>query len=207
MITSKQIRAARVYLDWTADDLASAAGIHVRTILNIENSNHIPRPENLAAIKEAMEKAGIDFLPDNGIRPRSDLLRVFEGGDPYMQLNEDIWLTLKDRDGEVLFAFVNNELSAPEVLDIEKRMRNSGIKFRSLIQQGTKFIYPAKEYRALESDDFHNNTVVIYADKVAFMINGNEKCFIFRDQSLADTMTKMFNTLWKKHKMPVANAI
>ncbi len=196
------MRAARVFLDWTIDDLSASSGVHAQTIVKIENADARPQKRIEEKLRSALERAGIDFLPDEGVRPRRDLLRVIEGVDPYMQLNEDIWLTLKEKRGEVLFAFVDNGLSPPEVLEIENRMRQDGIEFRSLIQEGGKINYPAREYRCLDSEDFQNNSLVIYADKVAFMINGNEKCFLIRNEILAETMRKMFNALWKKHKAP-----
>ena len=58
---SAQIRAARGLLDWSRDDLARAAGVATRTIANLERGEHEPRPETVAALRAALETAGVRF--------------------------------------------------------------------------------------------------------------------------------------------------
>ncbi len=64
MIDSKQIRAARASLGWTIDTLASKAGLNRRTVIRIEakNSEISPSQKTLQAIKNALERAGIEFI-------------------------------------------------------------------------------------------------------------------------------------------------
>lgn len=74
MITSAQIRAARVALGWTAADLGISAGLASRTILRVEASDGVPQTttQTMAKIMRALESAGIEFIgtPDDapGIR-------------------------------------------------------------------------------------------------------------------------------------------
>ena len=68
-------RAARVLLDWTQPDLAEASGLTRATVANFERGAHIPHPNNRQAIREALEQAGIEFLPETktkgpGLRTR-----------------------------------------------------------------------------------------------------------------------------------------
>src|SRR5579872_2462598 len=62
-INTAQVRAARVLLDWTQVDLAKAAKISLPTVKRYEAGTRTPIPTMLAAIRCALEDAGIDFIP------------------------------------------------------------------------------------------------------------------------------------------------
>ena len=65
-ITSSQVRAARALLGWTLDQLIAASGVPKRTLIRFENSDGVPRPTTVAAIRTAIEAAGVEFIPENG---------------------------------------------------------------------------------------------------------------------------------------------
>ena len=67
-ISSAQVRAARALLRWTALDLASASRVGVATIRRTEviDGEIGVTAANEAAIRQALEKAGIDFIDENG---------------------------------------------------------------------------------------------------------------------------------------------
>ena len=56
-----QCRAARGWLDWSQEDLASAAGVSLSTVRDFEKGRRIPIPATLAAMRAALEKQGIGF--------------------------------------------------------------------------------------------------------------------------------------------------
>lgn len=64
MISSDQIRAARAFLRWSADDLAKVSGVGVATIRRIELSSGAPtcNVKTLESLRVALESAGIEFL-------------------------------------------------------------------------------------------------------------------------------------------------
>jgi transcriptional regulator with XRE-family HTH domain len=64
-----QARAARGLLDWARDDLADRCGVAVRTILRFEAGGSETRPATLAAIRAALEAAGVEFIAENGGGP------------------------------------------------------------------------------------------------------------------------------------------
>lgn len=67
-ITGGQIAAALALLRMSQAELAVAANISVPTIGRMIGSNGpVPGiPNNVAAIKAALETAGVEFIPENG---------------------------------------------------------------------------------------------------------------------------------------------
>jgi len=68
MIVGAQIRAARALVRWTVEELAKAAQVGVMTVRRAEASDGPPSmlPNNMAAIRAALEAAGVEFIPENG---------------------------------------------------------------------------------------------------------------------------------------------
>ena len=62
MITAAQIRAARGLLKWTQAALASKSGLSIVTLNMIESETVQPRKGSLAAIRQALEKGGVEFI-------------------------------------------------------------------------------------------------------------------------------------------------
>lgn len=71
MITGSQIRAARTALRWNVDTLSSKSQVSIRTIKRIETEQGVPNSTaaNVAAIKTALETAGIEFIGTPDDRP------------------------------------------------------------------------------------------------------------------------------------------
>jgi transcriptional regulator with XRE-family HTH domain len=63
-ITPAQSRAARGLLDWSQGHLASLSNLSESTVRDFEKGRRLPGPNNLAAIRAALESAGIIFLAD-----------------------------------------------------------------------------------------------------------------------------------------------
>ena len=63
-MTREQSRAARGWLDWGQQELASAAGVSLSTVRDFEKGRRDPIPATLAAMRAALEAQGIAFLND-----------------------------------------------------------------------------------------------------------------------------------------------
>ncbi|RDD62887.1 helix-turn-helix transcriptional regulator [Ferruginivarius sediminum] len=61
-LTPEQCRAARVFLRISQKQLADAAGVSVRTISHFEAGDRTPVRATVAALRRALEDAGIEFL-------------------------------------------------------------------------------------------------------------------------------------------------
>lgn len=68
MIAPEQIRAARGMLKWSARKLAEETGISLPTVQRMERDGGLDNTlnKNVVAVQKALEKAGIEFLPENG---------------------------------------------------------------------------------------------------------------------------------------------
>jgi transcriptional regulator with XRE-family HTH domain len=69
-ISIRQIKAARSLLGWSQDDLAEHSGVSKPTIGRLESIDTDDpvggRPETGEALVAALEKAGVEFIPENG---------------------------------------------------------------------------------------------------------------------------------------------
>ena len=71
MVTIKQIKAARALLGWSQEDLAEHSAISEPTIARLESADGpiAGRPNTAEKIRAALERAGIDFIDENGGGP------------------------------------------------------------------------------------------------------------------------------------------
>lgn len=53
-------------LDWSREELARQAGLSDRTITDFERGARDPHDNNKRSIREAFERAGLEFIPENG---------------------------------------------------------------------------------------------------------------------------------------------
>ena len=68
-ISPAQSRAARGLLDWSRDQLADSSGAAKRTIVRFEAADGETRETTCAAIRTALEAAGVEFIEENGGGP------------------------------------------------------------------------------------------------------------------------------------------
>jgi DNA-binding XRE family transcriptional regulator len=202
MISKEQIKAARAMLDWSQKTLAERCdGVSEPTIKLIESGKVNSTDATLSAIKRTFEDSGIEFIQQNGVRMRDDLLTVIEKMDQsdniYLQLLDDIYYTMKGRYGEILWSFIDESVSNQDVVDRESMIRRAGNTVRSLVRYGdTHLTYPLDEYRYLPKGYFLNNPCVVYGDKFAVVLNNEQKVLIIRDGSVADLKRKEFEIIW-----------
>lgn len=56
-------------LGWTQTQLSEAASVARQTVVDFERGARTPYPNNLAAIRTALEAAGVEFIEENGGGP------------------------------------------------------------------------------------------------------------------------------------------
>ena len=68
-ITGAQCRAGRALLGWSQDDLVKASKVTKSTVANFEAGKRSPYDRTLADVRAALEKAGVEFIAENGGDP------------------------------------------------------------------------------------------------------------------------------------------
>lgn len=63
-----QCKMARAAVGWGVRQLAKEAGVSVDTVSRLERGEEL-QPRTLAAIRAALEAAGVEFIPQNGGGP------------------------------------------------------------------------------------------------------------------------------------------
>lgn len=64
-MNATQCKMARAATGLGVRDLASAAGVSPDTVARLERGEEL-RPSTIAAIRAALEAAGVEFIPENG---------------------------------------------------------------------------------------------------------------------------------------------
>lgn len=207
-----QIRAARAMLDWSQDMLAETAGVAKRTIVTIEQGSVAPRSDTMTAIQTALEKHGIEFISGGGVRPRDDLIKIFEGDGAEELLLNDIYETmLLDQGNKEVLIYGLDEISEnenPQAYGLAKaqldRLTKAGIKERIIGRVGnTNFIAPWHFYRWVPNGTGFTTPLFIYGSKIA--MNNDTPPFrsiVIEDQLFADTCRHMFNFAWDRAAIP-----
>jgi transcriptional regulator with XRE-family HTH domain len=205
MLDPRQIRAALELVDWTTADLAEATELNADTVRRICRGT-IARPHEATEqkIREALERRGVKFLPDCGVQLDDGLVRVFQGEDSYLRLLDEVYHTMHGRGGDVLFFFVDDSLSTPEVVAANKRLRDAGIKCRYLCAESpAQLDFPARDYRAVPERFFHNAVQLVFSNCVAQHFGGEStKVLILRHDAHAESQRRLFEMIWLNSKMP-----
>jgi transcriptional regulator with XRE-family HTH domain len=70
-VSIRQLKAARTLIGWSQEELASASGISLPTIKRLEAADGLlgGRETTAQKIRNALEKAGIEFIHENGGGP------------------------------------------------------------------------------------------------------------------------------------------
>jgi predicted transcriptional regulator len=68
LLTSEQVRAARMLLRWEQKDLAEASGVSLPSIKRLETQpgKLSAQHRTIEAIVRALGKGGVQFIPENG---------------------------------------------------------------------------------------------------------------------------------------------
>ena len=75
-----QCKMARAALGLGVRDLAEISGVSTDTISRLEAGEEL-KPRTLAAIRSALEDAGVEFIPENGGGAGVRLRKKREGGE------------------------------------------------------------------------------------------------------------------------------
>jgi transcriptional regulator with XRE-family HTH domain len=209
MMTTSQMKAARALLDWTQNDLARAAGLHLNVINNIERGTSNPRRGTIEKLQETLEHEGIAFLNATGVELKREAVGVIrlQGENFLRDLTAGIIAALPVG-GEVLSLlsdirnFSGHDPAAGKTYQAEKEAKN--LKER-LITRDMPGFYPrhSQTYRVVAPDLLGPVDTVIYADCTAHIFWNQNEALILKNADLAATKRRLFERLWHDGHEPV----
>jgi transcriptional regulator with XRE-family HTH domain len=178
---SSQIKAARAMLGWSQEQMAQESGLAITTIRNME-MGYVPRGRTADIIRQAIEKAGVEFTEDEGIRRRKDT-DVYRGAAGADLLIEDMRQTISAKGGEIITMMPSQQMLAhscgaigPHATDQLTRLG----KFATV-----KCLLPHDAEVALNVPQFQFRTI---ADKsfspMPFYVYGNKFVHVLDDDSV-----------------------
>lgn len=208
MLSIEQCRGARGLLGWTQQDLADASGLSKTAINNFEKGHSDIKNESLRAIRMAFESAEIEFLDQNGMRKKSEDVRIFKGPSSMGNLLEDIHTAMSTRSGEILISNVDNTLSSQvttqRLFDHIELLKTNDIRERILCVEGTKNVLsPNDECRWISKSKVPGRMpTFIYADKVAFQLWDQSIIVVINSSEAHNAETRRFEQLWTLAEIP-----
>ena len=203
-ITTAQMRAARGLLNWTQGDLASRTGISTTSIGSIESDTSNPRDSTAQLIKKAFEEAGIEFLPDDGVRRHQGHVRILTGRAGFHAFYDDIYAEAqKNKGGTFLVNNVNEKLFLKwggEIVDAHTaRMQTLNMKYNILVREGdTNFVSTDYAlYRWLPKEMFSAVSFYVYGSKLAIIVFDQEPSILVMDYpAITEAYRRQFTSFW-----------
>lgn len=211
MTTPKQIRAARVYLDWSQDDLAERSGLAVSTIRNIESGMNAPSGKSAQALERTFGEH-LEFLANGGLQPKQEAVVIYKDRSGFIDFVWDVHETVKEHGGEICVSNVNEEdflfwLGEGEAQKYKDAMATleNDFFFKCLIEEGDDYFAAGKyaEYRWVAKEEFANVPFYVYGNKLAILLFGKDvSVYILDNQQIADAYRTQFDVLWNRAKIP-----
>jgi transcriptional regulator with XRE-family HTH domain len=214
-----QIRAAISLLNWENKDLAAACGVTDQSISNIKRGITRPQPKILANIQNVLERNGIEFTENSGVRFKSDNVTVFDGPEKFDAFTVFLYEHLKVRGGDVCLSAEDEWLFAKYRKDPDlhrKRMKelyDQGIikSFRILADKSNftnKYGYSTYKWQPHAS--LSPTAFYCFGDCLAlisFVHNPPPYVVVLQSEPIAASYRHAFEIAWSVAKDPPASMI
>jgi transcriptional regulator with XRE-family HTH domain len=207
MITGEQIRAARALLDWKQSDLARESGLSLPSINNIERHIGSPRVDTLRAIQLTCEKAGIEFIGQQGVKKHSEQFTIdeYQGYDFIRYLYDDFLACMNGPEDVVLMSGIDDrkfpEYAPDQTLRYyEHHVKTQFIEKALLVEGDTYYLSDPTNYRWISAELLGQIPYWLYKNRLVMIMWDVKRVVIIRSQSIVDTFEKQFNFLWNMAK-------
>jgi transcriptional regulator with XRE-family HTH domain len=211
MPTGRQIRAARMLLDWDAIDLAEHVGMSRVSIQNIERGEAQPKAETIEKIVRAFADVGIEFIENEGLRRRQNGVEIFEGQDRFNKFYDFLYDHLKQHGGDVCLSVVDEHLLAQYRKDPDihrKRMKElvarGDVTFRVLATE-SDFVSAYAQYKWQPRQSAAPTSFYAFGDCLAlisFVHTTPPYVVVIQSAPLAEAYRQAFETAWTNAKPP-----
>lgn len=207
--SAKQIKAARVLLDWSQEDLAHASRLSIATIRKLELGHISPRRETTRLIYQAVENAGLEFIDADGVRRRLEDITIFSDVDGIDRFFDDIKETVRSK-GENLLIVANNtdefeticgKNKSQKLEDLLEAAPNLSIKFLLTEVVEPQHSTPRLQFRTISKQYVDSVSFYVYGDKYAVIPPDGDtlpKIIAIKSVSIAESFRRQFLSLWEK---------
>lgn len=208
-LSPAQLRAARALLNWSREELAHQAGVSELTIHRFENNTTGTSTKTKARIASVLEKAGLEFTDNEGLRRRPQGVEIFEGPDRFEEFYDFLYHHMLEQGGEVCLSVVDERLLAkyrrtPEVQ--RQRMRalvNSGkVSYKVLVTIGD-FTGDYVQYRQQPANAAAPTAFYSFGECLAlisFPKKNPPHVVVVRSVPLTQSYRQFFHDSWEKAK-------
>lgn len=197
-------------MDWGQVDLAEACGLSKTAIANIEKETNRPSATNAEKIRDAFDRAGVEFI-DGGVREKRDLVQVLEGDEGIRKFYNDVAETAETEGGFFLVYGVDEGVfvKAAEKIQIntiyrtriKEAQEKHFVEVRVIVKDDDKNINAAPHciYKKLPNEMvFTDAAFYIYGKKIALIVWKKEpKFIIISDHDLVTSYKNQFEFLWQ----------
>ena len=215
MLTGKQIRAARVLLDWDTETFAERTGYRRETIIAIEKGYAQPRTSTMAKITQTLIDAGIEFLDNSGVRFKIENFGVLENMNGFQKFSDMVIEHASTYGGNICVSGVDEKLFEKYLVSSDNhlaRMTNiakqrKDFSMRILVKEGD-YHFPAEtyaSYRWMPKEYFSSVPFYVFGDTLAlisFESNPAPLVFLVRSGHFAEAYRQSFNFVWNHSKDP-----
>lgn len=205
---TKQIRAGIVLAGLTDSMFAELAGITPAALSNLLAGKSQPQEETRRKITRKLEDLGIEFLPQAGVRQRSELVRIFEGEQGYRAFCDDRYSAALNSSNDFVYCGTNTQADITKTYSADyhafhtQRMRAiSHFKMRGIrpMTDTAAAVTDYIEYRALPLDEFPPVRFYVYGGKVAFLqLVPEYRVIVINDRAQSEDFRTYFERLWQK---------
>jgi transcriptional regulator with XRE-family HTH domain len=210
MIEPRQIRAARALLNWSQSNLADASGVAVSSIKNIENNLTVARKDTIEDIRNALERAGVEFTLDGGVRPHKPEVTILTGREGFKKFFDVVYEEIKDG-GEIYGSGVDEAQVGRATggygqvhIDRVSKIKDK-VTGKFLLLDGDTNVMAASycEYRWLQKEYYESTHFYIFNQKVAIIsiFSDDDILIVIHDiPRLSEYYKKLFFKLWNDAK-------
>ena len=215
-VTPKQIKLARIALDWTQSELATHAGVSKDTIVKIEKERAKPQQVTYEKIVQALRGGGIEFLENNGIRERQTNIERYDGVDGFRDFMDDVYKVARECGGDI--CLLNSRPSLWLRLLGEdwyamhsRRMAALGdrVRVRIIVEKGERdFILSFAEHRWSLKDRWRGKVFYVYGPKLGFLDfrENRIQITVLEEAEFSESFKIMYDVVWERETMTPTDA-
>lgn len=213
MITGRQIRAARALLGISQEELATAAGLTKQGVSKIEDGSVHPREGTVTDIFRVFSDRGIEFLPDEGVKLKTDSVTKLEGRKDFIHFMDKVYESatqMYSRDGTkpICICNLDNSLFRKFMGDyypahVDRLKKIEGLEIKSLAAELDENHHSDAKYliyRYLKELKAVVAPFYVFGDNFAlidFDAPNPPSILMIHSAPLAQSYRDQFNIMWK----------